>query len=109
MVKFGKLKTRCFADLAKKIKAHVNNEQYDGLQWEHIIYHLIHSAIHQDPAKDVKYFASRTKQWLGYLKRQYPQAIDLFDEIRRLKSKEDVASVLNKYAKAPQLDSNHNG
>ena len=44
-------------DLAKKIKAHVNNEQYDSLEWEHIIYHLIHSAIHQDPAKDEKYFA----------------------------------------------------
>ncbi|MBH0059080.1 tRNA-dihydrouridine synthase [Pseudoalteromonas sp. SWXJZ94C] len=96
-------------DLAKKIKAHVNGESYNELQWEHIIYHLIHSAIHQDPAKDEKYFASRTKQWLGYLKRQYPQAIELFDEIRRLKSKEDVASVLKKYAKAPQLDSNHNG
>jgi tRNA-dihydrouridine synthase C len=96
-------------DLAKKIKAHVNGESYTELKWEHIIYHLIHSAIHQDPAKDEKYFASRTKQWLGYLKRQYPQAIELFDEIRRLKSKEDVASVLKKYAKAPQLDSNHNG
>jgi len=95
-------------DLAKKIKAHVNNEQYNTLEWEHIIYHLIHSAIHQDPAKDEKYFASRTKQWLGYLKRQYPEAIELFDEIRRLKSKEDVANVLKKYAKAPQLDSNHN-
>ena len=94
-------------DLAKKIKAHVNNEQYNGLEWEHIIYHLIHSAIHQDPTQDEKYFASRTKQWLGYLKRQYPQANALFDEIRRLKVKGDVAQVLKKYAKSPQLDSNH--
>lgn len=94
-------------DLAKKIKAHVNNEHYEGLEWEHVLYHLIHSAIHHDPAKDEKYFASRTKQWLGYLKRQYPQAITLFDEIRRLKTKEDVSAVLKKYAKAPQLDSNH--
>ncbi|MDC9526536.1 tRNA-dihydrouridine synthase [Pseudoalteromonas sp. Angola-30] len=94
-------------DLAKKIKAHVNNEQYTGLEWEHIIYHLIHSAIHQDPTQDEKYFASRTKQWLGYLKRQYPQANALFDEIRRLKVKGDVAQVLKKYAKSPQLDSNH--
>ena len=95
-------------DLARKIKAHVNNEIYEGLEWEHILYYLIHSAIHQDPSKDEKYFASRTKQWLGYLKRQYPQANGLFDEIRRLKSKQDVADVLKKYAKAPQLDSNHN-
>ena len=31
----------------------------------------------------------------------------LFDEIRRLKVKGDVAQVLKKYAKSPQLDSNH--
>jgi len=95
-------------DLAKKIKANIDNEPYVGLEWEHILYHLINSAIHHDPAKDEKYFASRTKQWLGYLKRQYPQAITLFDEIRRLKAKEDVAEVLSKYAKAPQFDANHN-
>ncbi|WP_372761578.1 tRNA-dihydrouridine synthase [Pseudoalteromonas sp.] len=95
-------------DLARKIKAHVNNEPYTSLQWEHIIYHLINSAIHQDPAKDEKYFSSRTKQWLGYLKRQYPQAACVFDEIRRLKAKDEVAEVLKKYAKAPQFDAHHN-
>ena len=88
-------------DLAQKIKARVNGEQYASLQWEHILHHLINSAIHHDPAKDEKYFASRTKQWLGYLKRQYSQADTLFDEIRRLKIKEDVADVLKKYAIAP--------
>ncbi|KTF14874.1 tRNA-dihydrouridine synthase [Pseudoalteromonas sp. H105] len=88
-------------DLARKIKAHINAEQYDGLKWENILYHIIHSSMHHDPSKDEKYFASRTKQWLGYLKREYTQASTLFDEIRRLKTKEDVALVLNKYAIAP--------
>ena len=64
--------------------------------------------MHQTASKDTKYFASRTKQWLGYLKRQYPQAGLLFDEIRRLKAKDEVAEVLKKYAKAPQFDANHN-
>lgn len=95
-------------DLAKKIKAHANNEAYVALEWEHILYHLINSSIHTGSSKSDKYFASRTKQWLGYLKRQYPQAIALFDEIRRLKVKSEVAEVLNKYAKAPQFDANHN-
>ncbi|WP_404339459.1 tRNA-dihydrouridine synthase [Pseudoalteromonas mariniglutinosa] len=94
-------------DLAKQIKAHINNELYTPLQWEHIIYHIIHSSMHHDEAKCEKYFASRTKQWLGYLKRQYPQADSLFDEIRRLKAKDEVANVLKKYAKAPMLDANH--
>ena len=95
-------------DLAKQIKAHVNGETYTPMQWEHVIYHIIHSSMHQDESKCEKYFASRTKQWLGYLKRQYPQANALFDEIRRLKAKDEVADVLRKYAKAPSIDTNHN-
>ncbi len=95
-------------DLAKQIKAHVENKQYTPMLWEHVIYHIIHSSMHQDESKCEKYFASRTKQWLGYLKRQYPQALTLFDEIRRLKGKHEVADVLRKYAKVPTIDTNHN-
>ena len=95
-------------DLARKIKAQVSNESYSELTWENILHHIIHSSLHQTASKDNKYFASRTKQWLGYLKRQYPQAGLLFDEIRRLKAKDEVAEVLKKYAKAPQFDANHN-
>lgn len=95
-------------DLARKIKAQVNKESYSELTWENILHHIIHSSMHQTASKDTKYFASRTKQWLGYLKRQYPQAGLLFDEIRRLKAKDEVAEVLKKYAKAPQFDTNHN-
>jgi tRNA-dihydrouridine synthase C len=95
-------------DLARKIKAQVNKESYSELTWENILHHIIHSSMHQTASKDNKYFASRTKQWLGYLKRQYPQAGLLFDEIRRLKAKDEVAEVLKKYAKAPQFDANHN-
>jgi tRNA-dihydrouridine synthase C len=95
-------------DLAKQIKSHVENEQYSPMLWEHVIYHIIHSSMHQEESKCEKYFASRTKQWLGYLKRQYPQANALFDEIRRLKAKDEVADVLRKYAKAPSIDTNHN-
>lgn len=95
-------------DLAKQIKSHAQNEHYTPMLWEHVIYHIIHSSMHQDESKCEKYFASRTKQWLGYLKRQYPQASVLFDEIRRLKAKDEVADVLSKYAKAPSIDTNHN-
>ena len=87
---------------------HAENEHYTPMLWEHVIYHIIHSSMHQDESKCEKYFASRTKQWLGYLKRQYPQANALFDEIRRLKAKDEVADVLRKYAKAPSIDTNHN-
>ncbi|RZM77105.1 tRNA dihydrouridine(16) synthase DusC [Pseudoalteromonas rubra] len=95
-------------DLAAKIKAHVEGREYRPLDWQEVVYHILHSSMHQDPEVGEKYFSSRTKQWLGYLKLQYPQAHTLFDEIKRLKSKDDVVSVLDKYAKSPLLDSNHN-
>jgi tRNA-dihydrouridine synthase C len=36
------------------------------------------------------YFSSRLKQWLRYLKLQYPQADTLFNAIKRLKNKDEI-------------------
>jgi len=41
------------------------------------------------------YFSSRMKQWLRYLKRQYPQAEALFFAIKTMKSKEDILAKIN--------------
>ncbi len=95
-------------DLAAKIKAHVNGTHYTPLTWENVVYHILHSSMHQDENMSEKYFSARTKQWLSYLKRQYSGAHVLFDEIKTLKSKDDVMKVLQKYAMSPDLDSNHN-
>lgn len=40
------------------------------------------------------YFSSRLKQWLRYLKLQYPQAEQLFQKIKRLKNKDDILSIM---------------
>ena len=95
-------------DLAAKIKAHIQGRDYQPLTWGHVVHHIVNSSMHDDDNMSEKYFSSRTKQWLGYLKLQYPEAHTLFDEIKRLKGKQDVITVLNKYAKSPVLDSNHN-
>ncbi|WP_440053536.1 tRNA-dihydrouridine synthase [Pseudoalteromonas sp. T1lg65] len=95
-------------DLAAKIKAKVNHTEYSELSWGNVVYHIINSSMHQDENTSEKYFSARTKQWLGYLKRQYPGAHTVFDEIKTLKSKNDVVGVLKKYATTPVIDSNHN-
>ncbi|ESP90320.1 tRNA-dihydrouridine synthase [Pseudoalteromonas luteoviolacea 2ta16] len=95
-------------DLAAKIKAHASNKIYQPLSWQEVVYHILNSSMHQDENVSEKYFSARTKQWLGYLKLQYPEAHGLFEEIKRLKTKLDVVTVLEKYAKSPSLDSNHN-
>jgi tRNA-dihydrouridine synthase C len=41
-----------------------------------------------------KYFPNRMKQWLKYLKGYYPQASELFQKIRVLKTAEDIRAAL---------------
>jgi tRNA-dihydrouridine synthase C len=51
----------------------------------------------EDPKKD-KYFSSRTKQWLRFLQFTYPEAVLLFNDIKRFKLKEDVLNMLKIHA-----------
>ncbi|GHF97795.1 tRNA dihydrouridine(16) synthase DusC [Thalassotalea marina] len=41
------------------------------------------------------YFSSRLKQWLRYLKLQYPEAEQLFQQIKTLKNKQDILAVIS--------------
>lgn len=41
------------------------------------------------------YFSSRLKQWLRYLKLQYPEAEQLFQRIKTLKSKQDILAIIS--------------
>ncbi|MFQ3194002.1 MAG: tRNA-dihydrouridine synthase C [Colwellia sp.] len=42
------------------------------------------------------YFSSRLKQWLRYLRLQYPEAQQLFNDIKTLKNKEEILNLLDK-------------
>ncbi|WP_434940540.1 tRNA-dihydrouridine synthase [Shewanella sp. HL-SH8] len=46
--------------------------------------------------KKADYLPARIKQWFCYLNRQYPQADDLFRELRVFKTADEIVSVLNK-------------
>lgn len=37
-----------------------------------------------------RYYPNRVKQWCGYLSREYPEALELFDQIKRLRDSEDI-------------------
>ena len=41
-----------------------------------------------------KYFPNRIKQWLRYLKLQYVEADELFNDIRTLKTAESIKALL---------------
>jgi tRNA-dihydrouridine synthase C len=46
--------------------------------------------MHCDGSNSEIYFASRTKQWLSYLKIEYPEAEQFFESIKRLKGTQEV-------------------
>ncbi|TMP87497.1 tRNA dihydrouridine(16) synthase DusC [Pseudoalteromonas ruthenica] len=85
-------------DLAAWIKAADQNKIHEKMTWHDVLYHIIHSSMHDDDTKAKRYFANRTKQWLGYLRRTYHQADQLFDDIRRLHDKEEVLAQLQCHA-----------
>ncbi|RZF77045.1 tRNA dihydrouridine(16) synthase DusC [Pseudoalteromonas sp. CO325X] len=85
-------------DLAAWIKAADQNKKHEKMTWHDVLYHIIHSSMHDDDTKAKRYFANRTKQWLGYLRRTYHQADQLFDDIRRLHDKDEVLAQLQHHA-----------
>ncbi|TLX50650.1 tRNA dihydrouridine(16) synthase DusC [Pseudoalteromonas ruthenica] len=85
-------------DLAAWIKAADQNKTHEKMTWHDVLYHIIHSSMHDDDTKAKRYFANRTKQWLGYLRRTYHQADQLFDDIRRLHDKDEVLAQLQHHA-----------
>ncbi|MDH3326345.1 MAG: tRNA-dihydrouridine synthase [Gammaproteobacteria bacterium] len=82
-------------DLARQIRDFQNGNSNPIMKWDEILVLLI--KMSNDMTRDVKtrYIVSRTKQWLAMLKREYPEAIDCFTAIRRMKEYEDVQASLN--------------
>ena len=66
------------------------------LPWNEVIDLLLdYSALEVEGNKAV-YYPNRIKQWLNYLKLQYPEAQELFTAIRTLKHTEEIRSLLRK-------------
>ena len=85
-------------DLAKEIAMSNLNKPYQPLEWTSLLAQILESGMHSCGDKNSKYFASRTKQWLAYLKLKYPEAITLFEDIKRLHDNEAVLEVVKAHA-----------
>ena len=70
-------------DLARQIKAHINNEAYTPLTWAEICTMLYDYYKLTTPLYCERNCGNRVKQWLMYLARQYPQAGIFFEAIKR--------------------------
>lgn len=83
-------------DLAIAIKKHLEGQSYTFMSWEEILplvwqYHL--STLE---SYDRKYAGNRLKQWLMYLKLSYPEANVFFEQVKRLRTAEDLAAAYQK-------------
>jgi len=68
------------------------NEQ--PLEWKNIIGLLLKYTKQETHGDKNKYYPNRIKQWLRYLKIQYPEADELFLSIRRLKTATEIVNII---------------
>ncbi len=78
-------------DLALQIKGSLQLEPRPiQLQWENILDLLLSFCEITENEYERKYVGNRVKQWLGYLRRQYLLAENLFEDVKRLKWPEEI-------------------
>lgn len=84
-------------DLALAIKTQSLGKKYYRDEWANIL--LLVEALFNDSVASCapRHVGGPIKQWLGYLRREYPQAQQLFDKIKRLNSAADITSAINEH------------
>ena len=68
-------------DLALRIAN--NDASADAMPWERLL-PFIATQFERHDSQNPRYVGNRTKQWLAYLKRTYPEAAELFSRLRTL-------------------------
>ncbi|PWQ97022.1 tRNA dihydrouridine synthase [Leucothrix pacifica] len=82
-------------DLAAAIKADNNaDSRFVWRSWPEVLEILIHY-LERSESQHPKFVSNRSKQWLVFLQRAYPEAATLFQNIKRLKESEDVFNALS--------------
>ena len=87
-------------DLALAIKADQGEYAYENKHWQQI-YPMVY-ALFEDSLLTCapRHMGGPVKQWLGYLRRSYPEAARLFESIKRLRSPEELQAALLQHQKA---------
>ncbi|MFK7890741.1 MAG: tRNA dihydrouridine synthase [Granulosicoccus sp.] len=81
-------------DLARRILRAARGDMVPRMQWSTVCEQVERQFLQSD-SQSPRHVGNRTKQWLAYLKRSYPQATDLFSRIRTL---HDVTAISQAFA-----------
>jgi tRNA-dihydrouridine synthase C len=80
--------------ISTSIKNGISNDS-DKIDWKHFANsHLKQFVLDCTNSEGPAFGASRSKQWIKFLGRHYPEAIQVFEHIKTLKSGNDVAAYL---------------
>ncbi len=63
--------------------------------WEQVKSLLIEYSGYEIYSEKGLYYPNRIKQWFSYLKLQYPEAITMFETLKRLKRADEIVELLN--------------
>lgn len=87
-------------DLALAIKNAEQGITTEAMPWDEVAQRLYQFHIQTLSLYPEKYCGNRLKQWLMYLQRQYPQASDLFERIKKTRSQETIAAAFAMLSRA---------
>lgn len=80
--------------LAKQIKQSHHGEVVSAMAWHEITTLILKTSEGMEQEYPQKYVVMRIKQWLAYLRGEYPEGQKVFDLVRRMTVLEDVLGVL---------------
>jgi len=80
-------------DLARLLCSRNHGESYSPLPWVEILPHL-QRLLQTAQSLPQKNLGNRTKQWLTYLRRGYPEAEVLFERVKRQRSYREISDAL---------------
>lgn len=82
--------------LATPNLANVIKYEADNLAWKKVIELFIDYFSLEKPGDNGLYHMARTKQWLNFLRLTYPQAQEIFSQIRSMQQIKDIQTVFEK-------------
>lgn len=65
-----------------------------AMPWSQVLTLLMQYSEYEITGDKGKYYANRIKQWFNYLKRQYPEAEQLFQQLRTLRNSSEILAQL---------------
>lgn len=81
-------------DLGRRIRAAEASQTIELMPWLEVS-ELVEAQFLRSDSQSPRHVGNRTKQWLAYLKRTYPQVNDLFS---RLRSLHDVTAIVDAFS-----------